>query len=54
MLWLVCVMGLVFYFCLVVVDSVTVVKFGTGDGFSKDDTPRDTHSIERYLEQARD
>ena len=36
------------------VDSVTVVKFGTGDGFSKDDTPRDTHSIERYLEQARD
>lgn len=31
------------------VDSVTVVKFGTGDGFSKDDTPRDTHSIERYL-----
>ena len=36
------------------VDSVTVVKFGTGDGFSKDNTPRDTHSIERYLEQARD
>lgn len=35
-------------------DSVTVVKFGTGDGFSKDDKPRDTNSIKRYLEQAKD
>lgn len=35
------------------VESVTVLKFGTGDGFSKDDTPRDTNSIERYLEQAK-
>ena len=36
------------------VDSVTVVKFGTGDGFSKDSKPKDTNSIERYLEQAKD
>lgn len=36
------------------VESVTVVKFGTGDGFSKDSKPKDTNSIERYLEQAKD
>ena len=35
------------------VESVTVLKFGTGDGFSKDSKPRDTNSIERYLEQAK-
>lgn len=35
------------------VESVTVVKFGTGDGFSKDRKPRDTNSIERYLEQTK-
>ena len=35
-------------------DSVTVVKFGTGDGFSKDSKPKDTNSIECYLEQAKD
>lgn len=36
------------------VESVTVVKFGTGDGFSKDSKSKDTNSIERYLEQAKD
>ena len=35
------------------VESVTVVKFGTGDGFSKDPKPRDSSSIEHYLEQAK-
>ena len=35
------------------VASVTVLKFGPGDGFSKDSKPRDTNSIERYLEQAK-
>lgn len=35
------------------VESVTVLKFGTGDEFSKDSKPRDTNSIERYLEQAK-
>ena len=35
------------------VESVTVLKFGTGDGFSKDSKPRDTNSIERYLGQAK-
>lgn len=33
------------------VESITVLKFGTGDGFSKDSKPKDTNSIKRYLEQ---
>lgn len=35
-------------------ESVTVVKFGTGEGFSNGDKPKDTTSIVRYLEQAQD
>lgn len=36
------------------VESVTVVKFGTGDGFLKDDRPKDDNSLKYYLEQAKD
>lgn len=35
-------------------DSVTVVKFGVGEGISAGARQRDTNSIKRYLEQAED